>query len=62
MEIQQLRPITILNSAYKILAKDLILRLQPMLDSLIHPTRTSFVKDCSILDNIFIFWEAVLLA
>lgn len=36
--IRQWRPITILNSAYKILAKALSLRLQPMLDCLIHPT------------------------
>lgn len=61
-EIRQWRPITILNSAYKILAKALSLRLQPMLDSLIHPTQTGFVKDRSILDNIFTFWEAVSLA
>ena len=33
-----------------------------MLDSLIHPTQTGFVKDRSILDNIFTFWEAVSLA
>lgn len=56
------RPITILNSAYKIFAKALSLRLQPLLDSLIHPTQTNFVKDRSILDNIFTFWEAVSLA
>ena len=57
--IRQWRPITILNSVYKIIAKTLSLRLQPMLDSLIHPTQTGFVKDRSILDNIFTFWEAV---
>ena len=33
-----------------------------MLDNLIHPTQTGFVKDCNILDNIFTFWEAVSLA
>ena len=60
--IRQWRPITILNSVYKIIAKTLSLRLQPMLDSLIHPTQTGFVKDRSILDNIFTFWEAVSLA
>ena len=37
-DIRHWRPITILNSAYKILAKALSLRLQPMLDSLIHAT------------------------
>ena len=44
------------------LAKALSLRLQPMLDSLIHATHTRFVKEHSILDNIFTFWEAVSLA
>ena len=33
-----------------------------MLDSLIHPTQTGFVKGRSILDNIFTFWEANSLA
>lgn len=33
-----------------------------MLDSLIHPTQTGFVKDRSILDNNFTFWEVVSLA
>ena len=30
-----------------------------MLETLIHPTQTGFVKDRSILDNIFTFWEAI---
>ena len=60
--IRQWRPITILNSVYKILTKALSLRLQPMLESLIHPTQTGFIKDRNILDNIFTFWEVVLLA
>ena len=38
------------------------LRLQPMLGSLIHATQTGFVKEHSILDNIFTFWEAILLS
>ena len=33
-----------------------------MLDSWIHPTQTGFVKDRSILDSIFNFWEIVSLA
>ena len=61
-EIRHWRPITILNSAYKILAKALSLRLQPMLEHLIHTTQTGFVKERSILDNIFTFWEAVSLS
>ena len=37
-ELKQWRPIMILHSTYKILAKDLSLRLQPMLESLTHQT------------------------
>ncbi|MCO5588777.1 hypothetical protein L7F22_042736 [Adiantum nelumboides] len=50
------------GSAYKILEKALSLRIQPLLDILIHETQTGFVKERSILDNIFTFWEAVALA
>ena len=61
-EIRHRRPITILNLAYKILAKALSLRFQPMLGKLIHDTQIGFVKERSILDNIFTLWEAVSLA
>ncbi|RYA37726.1 reverse transcriptase domain-containing protein [Enterobacter cloacae complex sp. GF14B] len=54
-EIRQWCPITILNSAYKILAKALSLRIQPLLESLIHGTQIGFVKERNILDNIFTF-------
>ena len=37
-KLRHWRLITILNSAYKILVKALSLRLQPMLETLIHPT------------------------
>ena len=33
-----------------------------MLGELIHDSQISFVKECSILDNIFTFWEATALA
>ena len=61
-ELRHWRPITILNSAYKILAKALSLRLQPMLENIIHATQTGFVLGRSILDNVFTFWEAISLA
>ena len=57
-DIQQWRPITILNTVYKIFAKVLSLWLQPLLGELIHDLQTNFVKERSILDNIFTFWEA----
>ncbi len=56
-EIQKWRPITILNTVYKILAKAISLRLQPLLPQLIHVSQTGFIKERSILDNITTFWE-----
>mgnify|MGYP002775001180 FL=1 len=61
-DIRKWRPITILSTAYKILAKALSLRLQPMLPQLIHVSQTGFIKERSILDNIFTFWEASAIA
>jgi hypothetical protein len=46
-------------TAYKILAKALSLRLQPMLTSLIHTSQTGFIKEQSIFDNTFMYWEMV---
>ena len=61
-DIRKWRPITILSTAYKILAKALSLRLQPMLPQLIHVSQTGFIKERSILDNIFTFGEASAIA
>ena len=54
-DIRHWRPITLLGTAYKILAKAVSLQLQPFMDELIHSTQTGFVKGRSILDNIFTF-------
>ena len=54
-DISQWRPITILNTIYKIFAKTISLRLQPWLPQLIHSSQTGFIKEHSILDNIFTF-------
>ena len=58
-DIRKWRPITILNTIYKIYAKLLAMRLQPFLTDIIHNTQTGFLQDRSILDNIFLFWEVV---
>ena len=58
-DIRKWRPITILNTIYKLYAKLLALRLHPFLTDIIHNTQTGFLQDRSILDNIFLFWEAV---
>ena len=53
-EIQKWRPITILNTVYKILAKAISMRLQ-LLPHCIHGSQTGFLKERSILDNIVTF-------
>ena len=42
--IRHRRPITLLGTAYKTIAKAVSLRLQPFMDELIHSTQTGFVK------------------
>ena len=54
-EITQWCPITLLPTAYKILAKMINGRIRPLLSDLIHDTQTGFIQDRSILDNIFTF-------
>jgi hypothetical protein len=53
------RPITLLKSIYKILAKVLAGRLQAVLPNIIRPNQTGFVEERSILDNVFIAQEAL---
>jgi len=53
------RPITLLGSLYKILAKTLARRLQAHLPSIIRPSQTGFVEGMSILDNTFLAQEAL---
>jgi len=53
------RPITLLRSIYKILAKVLAGRLQTVLPNIIRPNQTGFVEGRSILDNVFIAQETL---
>jgi len=53
------RPITLLGSTYKILARTLAGRIQPALTHIIRPNQTGFVEGKSILDNIFMAHEAL---
>jgi hypothetical protein len=48
------RPITLLGSLYKILAKTLARRLQDLLPNLIRLNQTGFVEGRNILDNTFL--------
>jgi hypothetical protein len=53
------RPITLLGSVYKILAKVLAGRLQAAFPHIIRPNQTVFVERRSILDNVFMAQEAL---
>jgi hypothetical protein len=53
------RPITLLSSTYKILARTLAEKIQPALTHIIRPNQTGFVEGRSILDNIFMAQEAL---
>ncbi|MCO5554648.1 hypothetical protein L7F22_008181 [Adiantum nelumboides] len=57
--LRQWRPITLMSSIYKILARMITARLRPLLSDLIHSSQTCFVQDRSILDNVVTFYEAV---
>ena len=60
--ISSWRPITLLNSTYKILAGTMANRLKKVLDSIIHPDQTAFLKNRFIGENIRtiydVLWEA----
>ncbi|MCO5556756.1 hypothetical protein L7F22_010308 [Adiantum nelumboides] len=57
--LRQWRPITLMSSVYKILARMITSRLRSFLPDLIHSSQTGFVQDRSILDNVVTFYEAV---
>ena len=61
-DIKKWRPITILNTIYKVYAKLLAIRLQPFLPHIIHKNQTGFIQERSIFDNIFMFWEMIAVA
>jgi Reverse transcriptase (RNA-dependent DNA polymerase) len=50
--ITQFRPISFINCSMKILAKLLTERLSPLMDDLISPTQTAYIKDRYIMDNV----------
>ena len=57
--IQNFRPISLLNTSYKIVAKVYANRMKPLLHHWILPSQTGFVPNRCILDNIFLAFEAI---
>ncbi len=53
------RPITLLNCDVKILAKVVVLRVGPVLDSIIDCTQTAFVPGRDIADNVLLHLEEI---
>jgi hypothetical protein len=53
------RPITLLGSIYKVLAKTFVGRIQATFPEIIRPNQTVFVEGRSILDNVFMAQEAL---
>ncbi|MCO5576442.1 hypothetical protein L7F22_030252 [Adiantum nelumboides] len=57
--LRQWRPITLLSSVYKILAKLINSGLRTFLPDLIHTSHTGLVQDRCILDNLFCLHQAI---
>ena len=59
LRIQNFRPISLLNTLYKVVAKVYANRMKPLLHNWILPSQTGFVPNRCILDNIFLAFEAI---
>lgn len=57
--IRNYRPISMLTRIYKLIAKTLAIRVQEFLRAIIIPTRTWFVKEHCILDNLFLAYDSI---
>ncbi|MCO5605356.1 hypothetical protein L7F22_059539 [Adiantum nelumboides] len=57
--LRQWRPITLMSSVYKILARTIRAQLRPLLPDLIRSSQTGFAQVRSILDNVVTFYETV---
>ena len=57
--VKNFRPISLLNTPYKIVAKIFANKMKPLLHHWILPSQTRFVPNRCILDNIFLAFEAM---
>lgn len=56
---KDLRPISLCNTAYKIFAKTLGLRLKEIMPKIVHPRQSAFIKDRLISDNVLLAADIV---
>ena len=57
--IRNFRPISLLNTLYKLLAKVYANHMKPLLHHWILPSQTGFVPNRCILDNVFLAFESI---
>ena len=58
-QLQNWRPISLLNVDYKIASKAIAKRIEPLLPHLIHPDQTGFVKDRYIGESIRLISDVI---
>ncbi|CAM4549561.1 unnamed protein product [Caretta caretta] len=56
-DLRNWRPVSLLSTDYKIVAKAILLQLGSVLADMIHPDQTYTVPDCSIFDDLFLVWD-----
>jgi hypothetical protein len=56
-KIQQYRPICLLNCLYKLVTKTLTLRIEKVVDRLIHNNQTTFMKGRNIMSGVMVLHE-----
>lgn len=59
LKVQNYRPISLLNTLYKVVAKIYANMMKPLLQYWILPSQTGFVPNRCILDNVFLAFEAM---
>jgi hypothetical protein len=58
-QIQQYRPICLLNASFKIFTKVATIRLNSVADHIIKPTQTAFMRGCNILEGVVILHDTI---